>query len=44
LDLDKNTYYDVILPKDFQSARAFVIKMEWGAPEKVAEKLMDAKM
>ncbi|SEF45076.1 alpha-L-fucosidase [Sphingobacterium lactis] len=44
LDLDKNTYYDVILPKDFQSDRAFVIKMEWGAPEKVADKLMDAKM
>jgi alpha-L-fucosidase len=44
LDLDKNTYYDVIIPNDFQSKRAFVIKMELGQPTKSSEKLMDAKM
>lgn len=26
LDLDKNTYFDVILPKDFQSEQPFVVK------------------
>lgn len=44
LDLDKNTYYDVIIPSDFQSNRAFVIKMGLGQPTKSSEKLMDAKM
>lgn len=44
LDLDKNTYYDVNIPADFKSERAFVIKMEMGAPETKSEKLMDAKM
>jgi alpha-L-fucosidase len=44
LDLDKNTYYDVILPKDFQANRAFVIKMKLVAPKAKSAKLMDAKM
>jgi len=44
IDLDKNTYYDVLLPKSFQSDSAFVIKMKTGAPKVKAEKLMDAKM
>ncbi|MFD1770180.1 alpha-L-fucosidase [Sphingobacterium suaedae] len=44
LDLDKNTYYTITLPKAFQSDRAFVIKMQLGKPTKKAEKLMDAKM
>ncbi len=44
LDLDKNTYYDVILPKSFKSKRAFVIKMKLGDPKSTSEKLMDAKM
>jgi alpha-L-fucosidase len=44
LDLDKNTYYDVLLPKTFQSDQAFVIKMKTGSPKGKAEKLMDAKM
>jgi alpha-L-fucosidase len=44
LDLDKNTYYDIILPKDFQANRAFVIKMKLVAPKAKSAKLMDAKM
>jgi alpha-L-fucosidase len=44
LDLDKNTYYDVILPKGFVSDRAFVLKMKLGAPKSKSAKLMDAKM
>lgn len=44
LDLDKNTYYDVLLPKTFQADQAFVIKMKTGSPEVKIEKLMDAKM
>lgn len=42
-DLDKNTYYDVMLPTGFQSDRAFVIRMKWGNPVSKADKLMDAK-
>lgn len=44
IDLDKNTYYDVQLPKHFQSDRAFVIKMNLGSPKTKSERLMDAKM
>ncbi|MCA9310715.1 MAG: alpha-L-fucosidase, partial [Phycisphaerales bacterium] len=44
LDRDPNTYYDVILPEDFRSDRAFVVKMKLGAPGSVERKLMDAKM
>lgn len=44
LDLDKNTYYDVMLPDNFKSKRAFVIKMKLGAPQSKSDKLMDAKM
>lgn len=44
LDLDKNTYYDVLLPAFWKSDRAFVIKMKLGAPKSATEKLMDAKM
>ena len=43
-DLDKNTYYDVILPKEFSSERAFVLKMKLGAPKSEANNLMEAKM
>ncbi|MBE9600447.1 alpha-L-fucosidase [Pedobacter sp. MC2016-24] len=44
LDLDKNTYYDVILPAKFQPESAFVIKMKLVAPKSKTTKLMDAKM
>jgi len=44
LDLDKNTYYDVVLPKTFSSDRAFVIKMKLAAPKVKSTRLMDAKM
>ncbi|MFD2553415.1 alpha-L-fucosidase [Sphingobacterium tabacisoli] len=44
LDLDKNTYYDILLPKKFKSNQAFVIKMKLGAPLSTTDKLMDAKM
>ncbi|HMR20300.1 MAG TPA: alpha-L-fucosidase, partial [Sphingobacterium sp.] len=44
LDLDDYTYYDVILPNDYKSARAFVIKMKLAVPESKSQKLMDAKM
>jgi len=44
LDLDKNTYYDVILPKDFQATSAFVIKMNLVMAKSKSAKLMDAKM
>ncbi|MHC8949525.1 alpha-L-fucosidase [Sphingobacterium hungaricum] len=44
LDLDQSTYYDVVLPENFNAKKAFVIKMELGAPKTAAEKLMDAKM
>lgn len=43
-DLDKNTYYDVILPKKYRSDTAFVIKMRLGDPASVSDRLMDAKM
>ncbi len=43
-DLDKNTYYDLVLPKGFSSKRAFVIKMKLGAKTVNSQKLMDAKM
>lgn len=44
LDLDKNTYYDVLIPPDFKTERPFVIKMMLGASKSQTEKLMDAKM
>ncbi|UIR57518.1 alpha-L-fucosidase [Sphingobacterium sp. SRCM116780] len=44
LDLDKNTYYDVLIPNIFQTDRAFVIKMKVGSQVVKVEKLMDAKM
>lgn len=44
LDLDKNTYYDIMLPENFQSKRAFVIKIKLDSPESQSDKLMDAKM
>lgn len=44
LDLDKNTYYDIILPKGYQSNRAFVIKIGLGKALSKSDKLMDAKM
>lgn len=44
LDKDENTYYDILLPEQFKSKRAFVIKMKLGAPRSKTDKLMDAKM
>lgn len=44
LDLDKQTYYDVYIPENYKSNRAFVIKMQMGNPKSQSEKLMDAKM
>lgn len=43
-DLDKNTYYDVIIPEKFKSKTAFVIKMQLGSPATASGRLMDAKM
>lgn len=43
-DLDKNTYYDVIIPKEYNSDRTFVLKMQLGEPRVNSSKLMDAKM
>jgi len=43
-DLDDNTYYDVLIPRDFVAAHAFVIAMELGAPATAAAHLMDARM
>jgi len=44
LDLDKNTYYDVVLPATFNTDKAFVVKMKLGRPKVQADQLMDAKM
>lgn len=44
LDLDKNTYYDIIIPDTFHSDEAFVIKISLGIANSKSEKLMDAKM
>lgn len=44
LDLDKNAYFDVILPKDFQSDKPFVIKISTVKGDIKTDKLMDAKM
>lgn len=44
LDLDRNTYYDVMLPDTLVSNRAFVIKMKLGKATSKTEKLMDAHM
>lgn len=44
LDLDKNTYYDVDIPKNFSSDEPFVIKIKLGDANTETEKLMDAKM
>ena len=43
-DLDKNTYYDILLPKEYNSNKAFVLKMKMGKSADKTEKLMDAKM
>lgn len=43
-DLDDNTYYDVILPDDYQCDRAFVVKMKLGQGKTESQKLMEAKM
>ncbi|MDF2851852.1 MULTISPECIES: alpha-L-fucosidase [Sphingobacterium] len=44
IDLDKNTYYDIVLPDAFVANKAFVIKMKLGHPKGQREQLMDAKM
>lgn len=44
LDLDRNTYYDIQIPANFQSSSPFVIKMKLGSPKQESENLMDAKM
>lgn len=43
-DLDRNTYYDVVLPSKFRSETAFVIKMQLGEPAPESGGLPDAKM
>jgi alpha-L-fucosidase len=44
LDLDKNTYYDIVLPATFSADKAFVVKMKLGKPKVQGDQLMDAKM
>lgn len=44
LDLDKNTYYDILIPSDFRTDEPFVIKILTGEGKSGAQKLMDAKM
>jgi alpha-L-fucosidase len=44
LDLDKNTYYDIILPNDFTSIKPFVIKITFDKSTSKTDKLMDAKV
>ena len=44
LDLDKFTYFDIQLPSDFHSKRAFVIKMKLMDSSSKIDRLMDAKM
>ena len=44
LDLDKNTYFDISLPIDFISDKAFVIKMKLGDRKSNSVQLMEAKM
>lgn len=44
LDLDKNTYYDIVLPEAYKTSRAFVIKMKLGDAKTKSNRLMDAKM
>lgn len=42
-DRDANAYYDITIPDDFQSRRAFVVKIKLGPLVSKAGKLMDAK-
>jgi alpha-L-fucosidase len=44
LDLDKNTYYDIVLPATFSADKAFVVKMKFGKPKGQSDQLMDEKM
>ena len=44
IDLDKNTYYDIKVPVEFQSTTPFVIKIHLKKSNVRTEKLMDAKM
>lgn len=44
LDRDKNTYYDILLPKDFTSDKAFVVEIQLQKGSANTQKLMDAKM
>ena len=43
-DLDKNTYYDILLPKELKAEKPFVIKISLGNKKASESKLMDAKM
>lgn len=43
LDLDKNTYYDIYIPEDFQVSKPFVIKIERQKGSIEDNNLMDAK-
>jgi alpha-L-fucosidase len=44
IDLDKNMYYDVVLPQDFYSDKPFVLKIQMQKGDVKMDKLMDAKM
>lgn len=43
LDLDKNYYYDILLPEKINSKDPFVIKIKMGVAQKTDNKLIDAK-
>ena len=43
LDMDKNTYYDIVLPKTFFSEKAFVIKILMKKASTKTDRLMGAK-
>lgn len=44
LDRDTNTYFDIIVPENLKTKRAFVIKIKLNAPTISENKLMDAKI
>lgn len=43
-DRDKNMYFDIIIPENLQSKRAFLVKIKLGNAKTVEDKLMDAKI
>ncbi len=43
-DRDKNMYFDIVIPKDLQSKRPFLVKIKLGNAKTLEDKLMDAKI